>query len=76
MTVLWSTSPRVVSCSRTCFGSKSVPYRSNGAKNAVPHYGCHVAHELNGRGPGIHAGGDDVLDRGFVVDVQLERKKA
>lgn len=35
-----------------------------------------MAHELNGRGPGIHAGGDDVLDRGFVVDVQLESKES
>ena len=54
--------------------SAGLSYRSNCAQNTVPHDGGHVTHELHGCGPGIHAGCDDVLDRGFVVDVQLQIK--
>ena len=47
-------------------------YRSNGAKDAVPHDASHVVHKLEGSGPGIHAGCNDVFHRCVIVGLQLK----
>lgn len=47
-------------------------YRSNGAKNGIPHDSSKIVKEFDGRGPWIHARGDDKLNRIVIFMIELE----
>lgn len=47
-------------------------YRSNGAKNGIPHDSSKIVKEFDGRGPRIHARGDDKLNWIVIFMMELE----
>ena len=47
-------------------------YRSNSAKNGIPHDSSKIVKKFDGRGPWIHARGDDKLNWIVIFMIELE----